>query len=427
MAGFFSQLPRLGMSHINFTHDPRLAAMPVDSALMQVSGPPESLVTLTFPAPGVALLVVRRWERVTEVIDQAFARIESARSHTLILDIRGNPGGDQSSVTMAGHLLPDSVYAGYLLGNRWYRDHDGPPTIEQGRALPHQSKDDLLTTFHELRDRGVVVAFMPPRAPRFTGRVYLLINGGSGSASEPLAYLLKQTGRATLVGERTAGAILAAVPHPVGDGWLLTLPEGDYYTADGVRLEGRGVEPDVRAPWRDALFVVADSLRAREPYAAALLASAGATNYVAPENRAARGELAERWGREALRLAPDSVASVAALATAFMAQQRWDAGFAAMDSLLSRFKQPIAVHYQIGRLASESGQRLDDGERSLRLYIAAEPMGGAPTRAVAYLRLGMILQKKGDIAGARAAYESGLALEPRNGNLILALRQLVAR
>ena len=41
----------------------------------------------------------------------------------------------------------------------------------------------------------------------------------------------------------------------VGQGWILQLPVSDYLTADGRRLEGRGVEPDVRATSEDAPMV----------------------------------------------------------------------------------------------------------------------------------------------------------------------------
>jgi hypothetical protein len=427
MVAFYSQLPRLKTSHINLTYNPRIANMSVDSALARVSAPPESLVTLFFPAPGVAHLSVRRWHQVSDVIDSAFRRIVTMGTHTLVLDIRGNPGGDQSGVTTAGHLFRDSMYVGALLGNRWYRDHDGPPTVQQRRSLPHSAKDDLLATFHALREQGVVLGVVTPRQPQFTGKVFLLTNGGTGSASEPLAHLLKQTRRATLVGERTAGAILAAVPHPIGDGWVLVLPEADYYTAEGIRLEGRGVHPDVRTPWREALLAVADSLRAQYPYAAALVAVQGLTTNVQREEEAAKGEAAERWAREAMRLGPDSVAPIAAMAGAFILRRQWDKGFAVFDSLLARHKQPLAVHYQIGRLSAMSGARLDEGERSLREYVAAQPPPGAPSVATGYWRLGMILEKKGDRAGARRAYESGLALESRNANLLLALRQLANR
>ena len=113
------------------------------------------------------------------------------------------------------------------------------------------------------------------------------------------------------------------------------------------------------------------------------------------------------------------------LASAFIIDQRWDQGFAVMDSLAIHHKSPHPPQYQIGRLSALSGQRLDAGERSLRSYLAGQLPPGAPTRATAFWRLGMILEKKGDTAKARQAYESGLALEPANANLTAALRSLV--
>ena len=424
MLGFYALVPRLRTSHILLTHDPRLATMSVDSALARVSAPPESLVTLTFPVPGVARLYVRRWERVSSVVDRAFASIDSARVHTLMLDIRGNPGGDQSSLSPAAHFVRDSTYVGVLLGNRWYREHEAAPAPEQLPLLPRSSADDLLTTFRMLREQGIVVYLMPPRLPRFTGKVFLLINGGSGSASEPLAHMLKETGRATLVGERTPGAILAAVPHPLGQGWVLFLPEADYYAADGVRLEGRGVSPHVTVPWIDAYIAVADSLRPHYPYTAALLAAQGWLQSVTTQNRATRLPLAERWAREAVHMAPDSAFSVSILASALVAQQRWDAGFAIWDSLLTAVPERLHVRYQIGRFAALSGTRLGPGEIALREYLQAPRPRNGPSHALAHRYLGMILEKKGDPSAARHEYEIGLTLEPRNPELTAALRRL---
>jgi tetratricopeptide (TPR) repeat protein len=174
-------------------------------------------------------------------------------------------------------------------------------------------------------------------------------------------------------------------------------------------------------PWRDALLPIADSLRARDPYRAALLGAQWATQNVTRDARQARGRIAERYAREALRLAPDSVAPISALAGAFIVDERWVAGLAVLDSLATHQANRLAAYYQIGRLSAMSGLRLDDGERALRSYLAGEPPAGAPSKATAFWRLGTILQKKGDIAGARRAYEAGLALEPANANLIAAI------
>lgn len=71
----------------------------------------------------------------------------------------------------------------------------------------------------------------------------LIINDGSRSAKEVLAYILKKSKRAVLVGEPTGGNVLGTSPMMLGDWAVLEIPMVDLYIDDN-RLEGRGVEPD---------------------------------------------------------------------------------------------------------------------------------------------------------------------------------------
>ena len=78
--------------------------------------------------------------------------------------------------------------------------------------------------------------------------VVVLINGGSRSGKEVLAYLFKKTGRGVLVGERTAGYVIGGMKKEISSDSFL------YYGAcnmliDGKRLEGVGVEPDIEVPF----------------------------------------------------------------------------------------------------------------------------------------------------------------------------------
>ncbi|HEY8369970.1 MAG TPA: S41 family peptidase [Thermodesulfobacteriota bacterium] len=85
------------------------------------------------------------------------------------------------------------------------------------------------------------------RRPFFVGwdgPMVVLVDGGTRSAKELLAWSLARAGRARLVGTRTAGAVLASRAFPIGRSALLLLAVADIL-ADGVRLEGRGVEPHV--------------------------------------------------------------------------------------------------------------------------------------------------------------------------------------
>lgn len=76
----------------------------------------------------------------------------------------------------------------------------------------------------------------------------ILINGGTRSGKEVIAYGAKKFGFARLVGEPTAGAVLFGRPFCLHDGSLLSLAAMDA-VIDGERLEGTGVTPDILVPF----------------------------------------------------------------------------------------------------------------------------------------------------------------------------------
>jgi carboxyl-terminal processing protease len=78
--------------------------------------------------------------------------------------------------------------------------------------------------------------------------VAALINGGTRSGKEVLAYGFKTYGLGPLVGAHTEGAVLAATAFLIGDEGLLLLAVEDVLI-DGQRLEGVGVEPTIAVPF----------------------------------------------------------------------------------------------------------------------------------------------------------------------------------
>jgi carboxyl-terminal processing protease len=72
--------------------------------------------------------------------------------------------------------------------------------------------------------------------------VALLINEGTRSGKEVLAYGFKKYGLGPVVGTRSAGALLAGRAYLLSNGGLLVLAVADV-SVDGQRLEGRGVTP----------------------------------------------------------------------------------------------------------------------------------------------------------------------------------------
>jgi carboxyl-terminal processing protease len=73
--------------------------------------------------------------------------------------------------------------------------------------------------------------------------VAMLVNGGTRSGKEVLAYGFKKYRLGEVIGTRTEGAVLAATAFLIGSGLLLLAVED--VLVDGQRLEGVGVAPTI--------------------------------------------------------------------------------------------------------------------------------------------------------------------------------------
>ncbi|AUX80025.1 S41 family peptidase [Sinorhizobium fredii] len=83
---------------------------------------------------------------------------------------------------------------------------------------------------------------------RWQRPVVAIIDQGSRSGLELFAHALKVNG-IPLVGSRTAGALLAGRAFLLPDDSLLEVAVSDAVIDDTLRLEGRGVEPDIAVPF----------------------------------------------------------------------------------------------------------------------------------------------------------------------------------
>src|SRR4029079_16751766 len=73
--------------------------------------------------------------------------------------------------------------------------------------------------------------------------VAMLVNGGTRSGKEVLAYGFKKYRGGVVIGTRNEGAVLAATAFLIGSGLLLLAVED--VLVDGERLEGVGVTPTI--------------------------------------------------------------------------------------------------------------------------------------------------------------------------------------
>ena len=100
--------------------------------------------------------------------------------------------------------------------------------------------------------------------------------------------------------------------------------------------------------------------------------------------------------------------------------------FRLIEARTTRMTGDESALYQAGKTAAISGQRLEEGEASLRKYIAAGRFLIAP-EANARHRLGMILEQRDNAAGAISEYEEAIRLEPKLEDAKKALKRLQAR
>lgn len=89
----------------------------------------------------------------------------------------------------------------------------------------------------------------------FAGKIIVLIDSGSGSAAEIFARVIQLEKRGTVIGDRSAGAVMEALGYSFQIGVDTIIPYGfsitdaDVIMSDGKSLEHVGVIPDeVRLP-----------------------------------------------------------------------------------------------------------------------------------------------------------------------------------
>ncbi len=141
-----------------------------------------------------------------------------ARRHaTLILDLRDNPGGIiEALARLVGGLNGEDV-----------------------RLFERATRKSL--TPIAAKGRG---------SSAFGGKLIVLIDGGSASASEILARVVQLGHRGTVVGDRSAGAVMEARIYPFSQGdqvlilYGVAVTDADLMMADGHSLERAGVTPD---------------------------------------------------------------------------------------------------------------------------------------------------------------------------------------
>ena len=170
-------------------------------------------------------------DRVSSLME----KVEGKRN--LVLDLRDNGGGAVVNLLhLLGHFIPNDTPIGTFISRKTAADYE---------KATEEKPTDLAKVAAWAKSK-----LKPMRLDSekfFKGNVVVLVNGNSGSAAEMAAAALREINTATVIGKKSAGAVLVSVIVPANNGFTLQYPLSDYITIKGDRLEGNGVVPDIEA------------------------------------------------------------------------------------------------------------------------------------------------------------------------------------
>src|SRR6185369_7701133 len=204
-------------------------------------------------------------------LGEAVARLRGPEGAEVRLDVRR--GGEVRTVALRREALPAAgshVRAGRLEGGALHLALDGfsadtAPAVE--RALEGAGDGPVVLDLRNnpggavdaaravaglfLGERDVIRTVGKLDAPvlrsvgtsRVRGSVVVVTNAGTASAAELLAAALRDSGRARLVGESTAGKALVHAPAKLDDGSVLLISVGRLVRMTGRRSWAGGSSP----------------------------------------------------------------------------------------------------------------------------------------------------------------------------------------
>lgn len=157
-------------------------------------------------------------------IKAAIRQLKDAKG--IIFDVRGNPGGIGAIAPgISGLLVTEQTSLG---------------------SMNTRSSEQKLIAYPQLNP--------------YRGKIIVLIDVGSASTSEIFAAGLQENNLATVIGERSAGMLLASIFDKIPTGAIFQYAIADYKSPKKNLIEGRGVKPDIEiALTRQSLLAGKDS------------------------------------------------------------------------------------------------------------------------------------------------------------------------
>lgn len=237
------------------------AGNPVNTMILRNTGPRENIVLHFLVKENTASLTIRSFqnEDFKSTLDSLFLVLQEKKPTALILDLRGNSGGVDE---FGAYLVSQFTAKPFRYFDRIHLKSIDPSfttwkpqTYEdlKNGTVPDPSGGFLVTaSLHS------GVGEQAPAKNPFTGRLFVLINGGSFSTTADVAAVLRDMKRAIFIGEECGGT---AEGNISGLNAKVTLPHSklstkiqmyEYWNAVAPKLTGRGTLPDYEVEARIA-------------------------------------------------------------------------------------------------------------------------------------------------------------------------------
>jgi Peptidase family S41 len=206
------------------------------------------------------ILDINAFEGNGDKMDSLINIIDTKRYDNLIIDLRDNPGGDaESAVPLMGFISSKEIIVGIFPNNNWYKENKRFPTTGEYQKF-NEFNDGTLDEFYKKAEAGYGTYLKCiPSKKHFNGKVFVLTNKNTGSTSEVVALALKENKLAKLVGQKTAGGVLSAKRFNISEDFDLIIPQNDYISYSGYRIDKNGIEPDIEVE-RDEIDYVVNTL-----------------------------------------------------------------------------------------------------------------------------------------------------------------------
>lgn len=225
--------------------------------IAKLEGSRENVSMRFLKEPDVALIRIRGFggKEYPQWIEDTFRTLREKGAKTLVIDLRGNGGGADMYGAMLVSYLTDKPFR--------YFDHINVKTInpsfKEFSNWPTDREAKLREGMTAVPTGGYLVtakghpgvAEQPPGKYPFTGKVFVLIDGGTFSTAADFCAVTHHLKRATFIGEETGGGYygnnsgvetMVTLPHTK---MQIRVPMYEYWNAvPGYQGKRRGTRPD---------------------------------------------------------------------------------------------------------------------------------------------------------------------------------------